>query len=189
MPYLGTIVRAQMANGHLPRFGTPWENPPGISPEEEYHGVIVGIWQVQANDHEPAHMDVLAVPKEVFAAFTSIVRGANPQEVLAKLESDARAAYASKKSVPSAMRRVFLMDLGPVLHYDASLSMTQAFMHFVDRNEAAADAYVDDDDADDDADETPDAQAATPAAPVAPMATQIPAVAAAYPPAPPPAGI
>lgn len=176
MPEIGTIVRAQLRNGFLLSFGDPYPNLCNLPAEKVYQGRIIGIWQVPGNDFEPAQIDALAVPEEIFKAFIGLGRGADPEATLAKMQADAVAAHAARKAAPSAMRLSQLMTDGPVAFYEASLSMPEAMTHYLDRNTIAQLAY-DEDDGDDDGDEAESpAVGATPATQTAP--TMAPALGA-----------
>ncbi len=169
MPKLGTIIRAQMRNGFLGKFGASWENDPTLAPQERYEGVVIGIWQVQENEFEPAHIDMLAVPSAIFQTFLSIMRGGDVTKAFSQLDAEAKAAQANKKAPPTAMRRIFLMEEGPIAFYDATLTMGEALEHMQDRNLAVQMAYLDSDDDDDD--EEDGDEATTPDAAVAPAAS------------------
>ncbi len=154
MPSLGTLVRAQMRNGFLAAFGDPYPNLCQLPPDRAYQGQIIGIWQVPANEHEPAQIDILAVPAAIWQAFIGLTRGSDPEKILAKLQQDAVAAHASGQAAPSAMRLSFPLDDGSCGFYESSLSMPDAMVHFLDRNNIAASAYDDDDDDEDGEEET-----------------------------------
>lgn len=161
-----------MRSGFLFKFGDAWQNVDGLSAQESYKGTIIGIWQIQANDHEPAHIDILAVPEAIFGAFVAIARGGDAAKAMIELDSAARVAASNKQVPPSAMRRIVYMDEGPVAFVESTLSLQEAMTHFNDRNNTARSAYLfDDEDEDEEEEETP-ATAAPPAngAPPPPIA-------------------